>query len=108
LKTWTIWWWDERDPIPAPYSARRDKKREALEFAVELTTDPPDWLTWVKVFRTDNEGYVVFRWARESLPPPPLHRSREKARHDASRIIIGVLVLTVLLLVIVNVLIYAK
>lgn len=64
--TWTVWWWDERDTdhMPVPMSRRFDTEPEAVKFAKGMTEQPPDWLGWIKVFRSDNEGYVAYRWSR--------------------------------------------
>lgn len=62
----TVWWWDDRDAqhLPAPLDSRFDTRSEAVAYARSLCEPAPSWLAWVKVFRSDNEKYVAFRWKR--------------------------------------------
>lgn len=100
-------------------SRRFDTEAEAVEFAGGLTKDPPEWLGWVKAFRSDNEGYVAFRWWRP--PAVNIEADTAKATEQLVRIqsgfrppprqlffslLIAGLTLAVALVIFVNLLIY--
>jgi hypothetical protein len=78
----TVWYWvhDPNDPIPAPYEAHFDNRKDALAAVSELVAEAPVELRWVKAFRAHNEVYECYRWVNPNpLPDTGTGRDRESS-----------------------------
>jgi hypothetical protein len=59
----TVWWMRDDEPdMPVPLEAKYDNLEDARPHAENLTKNPH--VEWVKIFRSDNEGYTCWRWNR--------------------------------------------
>ena len=67
----TVWWWNSAEADaggpPVPLSAGFDNQADALDAAEKLVGKPG--ISWVKVFRSDNENYTCWRWNAEPANP---------------------------------------
>jgi hypothetical protein len=89
----TLWYWlnDDNDPFLVPYVLHYDDMHDAVEAAniiISKTLRYPEnsVLTWVKVFRSDNEEYECYRWERDlaRFPLPNRTEPPERTMQNAS------------------------
>lgn len=74
----TAWYWieDPNDPMPMPFSVQFDDADEGEAFARKFVSerdDPFQRLRWIRVFRTSNEAYEIYRWEN---PEPAIYPER--------------------------------
>ena len=83
----TLWLWDTRgeEHLPVPVSAHFDNYADAQERFERLTTTQPAWLSWVKVFRSDNESYECLHWER----PRPISTPRSAEGRPHMEVTLG-------------------
>lgn len=60
----TVWWWPIDETI-APLSRTFDNLEDADHFAQKIIRSNTDRISWLKIFRADNESYTCYMWESE-------------------------------------------
>lgn len=58
----TVMYWVEDGGPPIPMMAKRDTLEKTLAFAHSGIKQDNVLLRWIKIYRSDNEGYTCWRW----------------------------------------------
>lgn len=57
----TVWWWPN-DGGYVPMSRTFDNLEDADHFAQKIIRSNDERISWLKIFRADNESYTCYRW----------------------------------------------
>lgn len=65
----TVWWMPDDDGPPVPMERSFDTLEDAEFFAHKIIRTNKDRMSWLKIFRSDNESYTCYRWENDKEKP---------------------------------------